>query len=411
MDNATKKVMSCCDRGKHSIAEGLEILSKAKILVGHNIIAFDLPAIRKLTPSWQTTGMAHDTLVLSRLYWPDIKDYDFGRLRKGVNFPKKLIGLHSLEAWGYRVGVYKGEFGKTTDWKDWSPEMQSYCEQDVEVTHRLYARLMGIAEEWGQESFTLEHQFAGIIAQQIEYGFSFDEDKAAQLYAKLSGRRTELVEELKAVFPPIDKGELFTPKVNNKTRGYVKGVPVWKTKLVEFNPSSRDHIAERLTTKYKWKPTAFTENAKPQIDETVLKSLSFPECPFLIEYLTVEKRIGQIAEGKQAWLKNAKKGRIHGGVTTNGAVTGRCTHHHPNIAQVPAVGAPYGEECRALFGPPKGYYQLGCDAAGLELRCLAHFITKYDGGAYRDVILHGDIHTANQKAAGLATRAEAKRFI
>ena len=406
--------MSCTDndKGNPSIFLGLKTLSEAETIIGHNIVNYDIPVIQKLVPGWSTKATVIDTLLLSRLYKPEIRDIDFGRVRRGAKFPPKLIGSHSLEAWGYRLGNYKGEFGKTTDWKMWSVEMQAYCEQDVEVTTNLYHYFVDYIGKWGKESLELEHAFAKIIQKQEQYGFAFDERAAADLYATLSQRRTELEAELKKVFPPIDKGGMFTPKANNATRGYVKGQPIWKPKLVEFNPQSRDHIAERLTKLYGWKPEVFTDTGKPQIDEEILSKMDYPEAKLLNENLMVSKRISQLAEGAQAWLKAIKDdGRIHGAVTTNGAVTGRCTHHHPNLAQVPSVGAPYGAECRALFGPPHGYYQLGCDASGLELRCLAHYLTKYDGGAYRDVILFGDIHTTNQQAAGLETRNEAKRFI
>ena len=131
----------------------------------------------------------------------------------------------------------------------------------------------------------------------------------------------------------------------------------------------------------------------------------------MLEYLLVVKRLGQLAEGKNGWLKLVKDGRIHGRVNTNGAVTGRCTHSLPNLAQVPACRVPYGEECRALFIAKKGYSLVGVDASGLELRMLAHYLSSWDGGEYAKNILEGDIHTVNQKAAKLETRDQAKTFI
>ena len=136
-----------------------------------------------------------------------------------------------------------------------------------------------------------------------------------------------------------------------------------------------------------------------------------PEAALLVEYLTLNKRLGQIGNGKQAWLKAEKNGKLHGRVNPMGAVTSRCTHSNPNMAQVPSVGAPFGEECRALFTVPEGYSLLGADASGLELRCLAHYMSRHDGGKYGLEILEGDIHTANQKAAGLPERSQAKTFI
>jgi DNA polymerase I-like protein with 3'-5' exonuclease and polymerase domains len=130
----------------------------------------------------------------------------------------------------------------------------------------------------------------------------------------------------------------------------------------------------------------------------------------------VNKRISQLAEGKEAWLKRVEEdGRIHGYVNTNGAVTGRMTHSRPNVAQVPANDAPYGEECRELFMVPKGRKLVGCDAAGLELRMLAHYMFPYDNGEYAQAVLHGrkedgtDAHTMNAKALG-KTRSEGKTW-
>ena len=167
-----------------------------------------------------------------------------------------------------------------------------------------------------------------------------------------------------------------------------------------------------LSSLYGWKPTEFTDAGTVKMDETTLEGLKYPEVPLLIEYLTVEKRLGQLSEGKQAWFKAVKAdGRVHGRVNQNGAVTGRMTHSSPNMAQVPSSTSLYGPECRALFGVPKGKLQVGADASGLELRCLAHFMGRWDGGAYSKVILDGDVHTTNQHAAGLESRNDAKTFI
>lgn len=126
----------------------------------------------------------------------------------------------------------------------------------------------------------------------------------------------------------------------------------------------------------------------------------------------ITKRLGQLIDGKYGWLKCVKEdGRIHGSVNSCGAVTGRATHAAPNVAQVPSIGSPYGKECRSLFTVPEEWYQAGVDASGLELRCLAHFMYPYDNGAYAHEILNGDIHTANQLAAGLPERNQAKTFI
>jgi len=139
--------------------------------------------------------------------------------------------------------------------------------------------------------------------------------------------------------------------------------------------------------------------------------MPYPEARLLEEYLTIDKRISQLANGNQAWLKVVRKGEIHGRVNSGGTISGRCSHSRPNLAQVPSVGSPYGPDCRALFRARPGYKIVGVDASGLELRCLAHYLAAYDGGEYADIVLNGDIHTANMLAAGLPERNMAKTFI
>lgn len=395
---------------KEKVKDGVKHLSQADAVAGHNIINFDIPVIKKFYPSFEPKKVI-DTLVWARLAYADIYDID-AKLVAKHKFPKSLMGRHSLEAYGYRLGELKGEFHERTDWQEWSQEMSDYCEQDVRVTKLLYEKLL--SKNISQEAIELEHQVAHIIKRQVDWGFCFDTDKAEALYVKLLQRKEELLSILQEAFPPWFEasGKATNPKRPNTKKGVVAGCPYQNIKLVEFNPNSRTHIYKCLMKKYGWKPKEFTDSGQPKVDETILDQLEYPEAKLLSEYLMIQKRIGQLAEGNKAWLKLVGSDhRIHGEVITNGAVTGRMTHNNPNIAQVPAVNVPYGRECRELFQPTPGWVEVGCDASGLELRCLAHYMARYDGGEYAKEILEGDIHTANQRAAGLATRAEAKRFI
>ena len=122
------------------ITKGIQLLEDADTIVGHNIIGYDIPVIRKLYPWFQEPRGVLDTLVLSRLYHTDLLKTDQKREQKRrVNqMPLQLWGRHSLEAYGYRLGEYKGCFGKTTDWKEWSQEMEDYMIQDVNVTRKLW---------------------------------------------------------------------------------------------------------------------------------------------------------------------------------------------------------------------------------------------------------------------------------
>ena len=391
------------------VETGLQLLSEADEIIAHNGIAFDIPAIKKLYPQWKTKAKITDTLILSRLIWPDLKTKDFA-VSNRHGFDYRLIGSHSLKAWGRRLNVLKGDFAENTDWLQWSEEMQTYCVQDVEVTFAFFQEIS--KRNYSQAAIDLEHEFAQYIFLQEQVGFCFDTNKALALQQKLTKRRLELEEELQKIFPPIQKdlGE-FIPARDNKTLGYVKGVAIHKWETVKFNPNSRHHIASRLKDKYNWKPKAFTPDGKAQVDEKVLDSLEYPEAKTLSEFLLIQKRISQLSEGNSAWLKLTNNNKIHGHVNTLGTVTGRCTHNKPNIAQVPAVGTPYGEECRSLFNVPDTFKLVGVDVSGLELRCLSHYLARFDNGEYVKQVTEGDVHTFNQKAAGLRSRSLAKRVI
>ena len=382
--------------------DALNKLSKAELIVGHNIIKFDIPVIKKLYPAFDFKGKIFDTLVATRLLFPDVKEKDFQR----KDFPRDCIGRHSLKAWGNRIGNYKAEFD--TDWKNYTPEMLEYCQQDVEVTYNLYKMIEDI--KYSQQAMDLEHSVAQLIYKQEVYGFSFNTDEAKKLYSKLNSRRLELENKLQEIFPPKIERTPFVPKVNNKTKGYVKGEIYYKEKTVVFNPSSRQHIADRLIKMYNWKPTIYTDDGKPKLDETILESLSYPPAQILCEHFLLDKRIGQLATGAQAWLKHEKNNRIHGTCNTNSTVTARATHSYPNMAQIPSVSVPYGKECRKLFTVPIGKKLVGIDVSGLEVRMLAHYMAKYDNGNYAKVVLDGDIHTETQTLAGLDNRDLAKRF-
>ena len=385
---------------KPKLKKAMQLLSEADEIIGHNIIKYDIPALQKLY-GFYTEAKIFDTIVAARLLYPDIRDRDFRK----KDYPKNLIGRHSLEAWGHRIGQYKSHI--VTDWKEFTQEMLDYCVQDVEVTATLYNIL---TQSKQPEALELEHKVAQIIFRQEQHGFSFDRTAAEKLFSKLNTRRLELEEELQNIFPPIVEKTKFIPKVNNKSRGYIKGQEIIKEKTVPFNPSSRMHIAQRLKEKYNWQPEEFTPDGKPKVDETVLEKLEYSEAKILSEHFLIEKRIAQLAVGAQAWLKQEKDGRIHGNCNTNSTVTGRASHTHPNLGQVPSVIKPFGKECRQLFRASPGYKLVGIDISGLEVRMLAHYLAKYDNGDYADVVINGDIHTKTQELAGLDTRDIAKRF-
>lgn len=386
-------------------------------LVFHNGCKFDIPALKILSGRFKFDPREYiiDTLVLARLIYPNIKDIDAGLIKSG-KLPKSLYGSHSLKAWGYRLGILKGTYGETEGaWEHFSSDMLEYCKQDVKVTVELFKLLT--KKPYSETAIRLEHDIAWVMAKQERNGFVFDKESAVKLYAELSAKRQELSDKLVSTFGSwkVYKGDKIY-KRDNKKRGIKAGVPYPIYEEVLFNPNSREHIAKVLIDRG-WIPTEFTETGKPKVDEKTLETArGIPEVPLILEYLLVQKRISQLAEGDYAWLKMMKEDkdgiiRIHGSVNPNGAVTGRATHSFPNVAQVPSGHSPYGKECRSLFTVPEGWIEAGIDASGLELRCLAHFLFPYDAGDYGNIILTSDIHTANQKAAGLPTRDQAKTFI
>ena len=401
-DVDTQKVYSY---NPDQINEGLNLLKKATSIIGHSVMGFDLPAIEKVT-GYKYEGEILDTLLCSRLIWTNMVEVDYTK----KDLPPKLIGKHSIESWGYRLGLRKGDFAQTATFDVWTQDMQDYCERDVEVTYLLYKLIE--KQNYSKQAIKLEHDFAHWIIKQEQGGVDFDETTAQSLFLSLTKQRLEIEQKLSAVFGSWRKSTGFkTYKRDNKKRGIKTGVPVEQFKTEIFNPNSRDHIADRLKT-LGWKPKTFTATGKPEVNEKVLKSLPYDEAKLISEHLLIQKRLGQLSEGEQAYLKLiTKEKKIHGKIITNGAVTGRCTHFNPNLAQVVAKGSKYGTEMRSLFVAPSNMVMCGIDFSGLELRVLANYLCNYDSGDFAKTLLEDDIHSKNQQILGLESRDKAKTFI
>jgi DNA polymerase I-like protein with 3'-5' exonuclease and polymerase domains len=411
-DLQSNEVLSCADQpGYFPIEQGLETLQRAEKVYAHNAIKFDHPVIEKLYPGWYCNrDQIVDTLVAVRLVFAHQKDLDYELMRRG-KLAGNQIGLHNLDAWGQRLGLHKWKY--EGGWEEWSKEMQEYCEQDTIVCRAIVERVR--AQGFSKQAMDLEHELAWYLAEQERRGVVFDLQAAQELVAKLAPMRLELDTKLRKQFGSwLVAGKLFTPKRDNKARGYVEGAEFQRLQKLEFNPQSRDHIADRLQKLYGWQPEKFTKTGKPEINEGTLKGLErIPETEDLRQYLLLNKRLGQISEGKQAWLKCVVKSpdglhRIHGAINPNGTPTGRGIHSHPNLGQVPRVKSPYGQECRGLFTVPPGWKLLGSDASGLELRMLGHYLAKYDNGEYVKTLLEADIHEAVRLALGIETRDKSK---
>jgi len=361
-------------------AKGLsEYIKEASLIVAHNGIAFDFHLLRKLWKCQITLKRVEDTLVLSRLLNPS------------------LPGGHGLANLGMMLGIQKSEFNDFDLQTQSLDEMIEYCKQDVEVLHTIYNYLKYELkrQEFSTQSQELEHEIQAIIAGQERNGFKLDEPSAMQLLAEFKTKLDAITVAMQSIFP----AKVTTGRTHKTTGRSLPDI------VEDFNPGSRKQIAERLIEKG-WKPSKFTEKTNaPIVDETTLEGSDIPEAKAIAEYLMLQKRISQV----ESWIEAVQAdGRVHGRVISNGTVTGRMTHIKPNMAQVPNSTAIYGPECRNLWTVEKGCKLVGIDASGLELRMLAHYMND---NAYTNEVVSGDIHTANQKAAGLETRNQAKTFI
>ena len=333
----------------------------------HNGISFDAPLLNKFTGSSISPIQVRDTLLESQLFNP---------VREGG---------HSLESWGERLGFAKLDFH---DFSEFSPLMLEYCQRDVELTRKLAQNLELEKKKFSNQCYDLERDIRIILDKQQKNGFAFDLMKAQLLLAKLEDEQHELERHAEEEFEPTI--------VELKT----------KTKKIPFNIASRKQIADRLMERG-WEPTKLTDKGNVIVNEDVLSKIKMPEAQMFSRYFLLQKRTGLL----KAWIKECGEDmRVRGRVLTLKTITGRMAHHSPNMAQVPAVYSPYGKECRELWtvSNAQTHQLVGTDASGLELRCLAHYMKDAD---FTNEVLTGDVHTANQHAAGLSNRDQAKTFI
>ena len=331
-------------------------------------------------------------------------------------------GGHSLSAWGYRLGFPKIDIEEPEEYfKQYSQEMLDYCVRDVELNTLVFKTLQEEGKGFSKESFELEQQVALPLRQQEWNGFKFNSKKAELLLAELRERMQSSEDEVHKVFvPKLVDDKLVTPYIKKDGTLSKRGLtdeeyasiiksecydPFMRQKLQEFNLGSRKQIGEYLQD-FGWKPKRFTPTGQPIVDENVLVNIKgIPEAKLIGEYLLLQKRIAQI----DSWIKAIKEDdRVHGWIIPNGTITGRMAHIRPNMATIPNLKSHYGKECRECWTVEDGYKLVGIDASGLELRVLAHYMNDEE---FTNEIINGDIHTFNQKLAGLESRDQAKTFI
>jgi DNA polymerase I-like protein with 3'-5' exonuclease and polymerase domains len=367
--------------GPGQIPAALERLSSADYLVGHNILNYDFRVLQKLYGWAPKAGCAIvDTLIASRLILPHVADLDDQAAAMGDPPLKKLRGRYSLEAWGARFGMPKIG-AEIEDWSTFTPEMMARCIGDVAICKRLWQFLK--PDGYSREAMALEHRVAPICDEIAAAGIAFDMDVAERLRAQWTARRADLEAQLQKQFPGT-------------------------------NLNSRAQIGALLEARG-WVPESRTEKTKqPKIDDELLETLPaiYPEFAGLAEHYTLGRRLGQLCNGKKAWIKSVSAdGLMHGGIVHIGTPHSRAKHLDPNLAQVPNPkrGKPLATECRSLFKARGDWVLVACDQTTLQDRGFAHYLAEFDGGAYaRDFLGGMDTHWRTATALGLVDHARNK---
>lgn len=308
--------------------------------------------------------------------------------------------------------------------------MLDYCHQDVEVTCRIWDYLLPQLRGW-ERAIKLEHQVARIITEQIQNGFTLDNRAVDELYETLQQDRAVEMSKLAAVegwyeiktynrpaFWCDESGNTYRRKsdcVNRLRHTLSPGPPTYTVDHTPFNPASGDHIARLFIEQYGWQPKELTETGKPKTDKHVLAKLPYPEAKALTNIATIDNRLGFV----NGWVEHQRDGRVHGDVITNGTVARRMAHMKPNM-NVPKVkkdkntkeirkgfDGGYGWECRRCFTARPGWVLVGCDAAGLQERGLAHYMARWDGGEYARMMDKEESHQQWADALG-CSRDDAK---
>ena len=428
---------------EHQMDGFKDMLLNANELIGHNIIMFDIPICNKLL-GININCKLEDTLVVSRMMYPDRFD-PLNPLRAG----------HGLEEWGKYLGEHKIDFkqvvakkaitrmeetnflpdkeqkqlvkeinqwakkksaaafkgpppGGFVSTEEWLKDMEIYCVQDVRTNCAVYKKQTSWISN-NKKPLQLEYLATKFGARQVMNGWGYNRGGGLVVEEELIDLIAKNLEDLQQTFPTI-VNRRFSTKQKNPDGSFKE----LKPEVVEFNPGSSNQVYQRLKEKYPFFNPGETEGGNPSCSsESLLEYANrIPEVRAILQYRDAEKLLTQVSDYNK---RSKESNTIHGSINIQGAVTGRCTHSNPNIGQVAK-----DPKLRSLFIPcvnHNNYVVLGSDLEGLELRVLAHYMHPWDNGSYGNIILSGDktqgtdIHTVNQKAAGLSTRDQAKTFI
>lgn len=407
-----------------TIQQGLQRLLEASTLIGHNIINFDLPVLKKLY-NWEPNSNVQifDTLVVSRLLNPD--------RTKPITNPPCKGGPHSLEAWGYRIGKTKPSH---ENWSVFNSAMLRRNREDVEINYLTNNLLRAEMSDWNwSEALRIEHEVARIITQQEINGVNFNVTAARHLLSDLNSRilaiDSELLPQLPKSVKPRGNSVSKPFKVNgsyskmvtdwypacDSPNCHIVGGPFTRLEFEEMNLGSMTQVKDYLLA-HGWEPTEWNynddgERSSPKLTEDSYGSIQGNLGKLVKDRLLYSHRASQV----QGWIERVRRdGRISATANTCGTNTGR--FRHSNVVNVPKASkhVPFGREMRELFTCSEGRQFVGHDASGLELRMLAHFMNDLE---FTESVINGksedgtDVHTRNQLAAGLSTRDQAKSFI
>ena len=404
-----------------NINEALDILENSEVLIGHNIIQFDIPVLEKFYPSRNFTHNVLDTFNLSCIVFPQRQKHSLEDWGKDLGFEKfnPMTGKeYTDEEWKERKKT------KNEAWDKYTSEMGAYCQQDVRVTELVLWQCN--IDEIPKSVIELSNKFSWCISQQVINGHKIDTENLLKLNTQIEQDEVVAANELLSKLPSFTDYTFKVYKRPNKNKNVKAGDIECIEVTTPFNLSSTYHWMRYLKEKYDFNPPLVRRKGKdeptPSLDDEVLASIEdkYSEIKDLLLWKTANK-IRKMIYNSDNSLYNLldKDGIIHGKVYTDGTVSGRCSHNKPNLSTMPSVRTDdngpikgikgkYAYEVRNLFIPHDGYVQVGFDAKGLEYMCLAHYIN--DRHFSVDIIENGDIHTWTQQTLGFETRRQAKTF-